>query len=172
LELEGGVIVLSIIIILRLFFFEYLFRFFGRGSSIGRLSSYKHASIGDPLRISISQPLQRKHWLIEQGVTPLRTSHSGMDTALCTPSVVVLGEDKLTRKTDRRVVLGESSIDPLVKVQTPWEECHCWLRLIRILNFINKTLNSKACNCRQSCAYSNENLVKSTVDVPITQEKI
>ena len=74
-----------------------------------------------------------------------------MDTVICASRVVVLGEDKLTGKIDIGVVLGESSIEPFVKIQTaPSEESHCCLRLIRILNFINKTLNSKACNCRQS----------------------
>jgi hypothetical protein len=70
------------------------------------------------------------------------------------------------------VVLGESSIEAIVKVQTPSEEFHWWLRLIRILSFINKTLNSKACSCRQSWANSAENLVRSTVVMPTTNGKI
>jgi hypothetical protein len=47
-----------------------------------------------------------------------------MDTVLRTSNVVVLGEDKRTGKIDRRVVLGESSIEAIVKVQTPSEEFH------------------------------------------------
>jgi hypothetical protein len=95
-----------------------------------------------------------------------------MDTFLCTSSVVVLGEDKLSGKTDRQVVLGESSIELFMKIQTSSEECHCWLRLIQILNSRNKILNSKARNCRQCWAYSTKKFVKSTVAIPITQEKI
>jgi hypothetical protein len=48
-----------------------------------------------------------------------------MDTVFCASRVVVLGEAKLTGKIDRRVVLGESFIEPFVKIQTPPEECHC-----------------------------------------------
>jgi len=95
-----------------------------------------------------------------------------MDTVFFASRVVVLGEDHLPAKIDRRVVLGESSIEPFVKIQSSSEEFHCLLRLIRILNFINKTLNSKACNCRQSWADSAENMVRSTVAMPITQGKI